>query len=406
MAGLTLSTADAALKEDYQPAIREQLNNAIMMLKQVESNSVDVEGRRAVLSLHVTRNSGVGARADGGALPSAGNQGYAEERVPLYFNYGRIQISGPTIAAMKSDAGSFVRAVDSETKGVVNDLKRDVNRQVFGTSNGAIAALTTTTASTTVNLAAATTKTQMRQLEVGEVIDVGTVANPTLRSTANTITAVDSTTPGSYTITVSAAITTASTDFIFRNGSGGAIGGVGQKEITGLRTIVLGSGTLFNVNPTTYPVWVSYVDSSGGTPNDIKFELALDEISILGGEDANLIVTTAGVSRAYAATLQAQKRFQNTLELKGGFKAISVTTPKGEVGLTWDRDCPAGYAFVLNTEHLKQHQMSDWEFMDKDGAVLSRVPGYDAYEAVLYKYHEVTTDKRNAHGVLTGLTEA
>src|SRR5580692_8237358 len=100
---LTLATADSALKEDYQPAIREQINQSCMMLMQIEKNSTDIEGRRAVLSLHVQRNSGVGARPDGGGLPLAGNQGYAEERVPLRYNYGHIQISGPTIRAMKSD---------------------------------------------------------------------------------------------------------------------------------------------------------------------------------------------------------------------------------------------------------------------------------------------------------------
>lgn len=401
---LTLTTADSALKEDYQPGIREELNNTIMMLKQVESNSIDVEGRRAVLSLHVTRNSGVGARAEGGTLPTAGNQGYAEERVSLRYNYGRIQVSGPVIKAMKSDTGSFVRAIDGETKGIVNDLKRDVNRQIFGTSDGVIATCGTTTTDTVIVLDAATSKQQIRQLEVGMVVDIGTVASPTLIASARTITAVVQTV-GSMTITISGAtVSTTSADFVFRSGSGGS--GAAQKELTGLRTIVAASGALFNVDPATYPVWVSYVDTSGGTPNDIKFELATDTISIVSGQDPDLIVTTDGVSRAYAATLQAQKRFQNTLELKGGFKAISVTTPKGEIGLTWDRDCPKGDAFIVNTSHLKQHQSSDWQFMDEDGSVLFRVSGQDAYEATLFKYHELTTDARNTHGLCTGLTEA
>ena len=65
MAGSTLTTADASLKEDYQPAIREQLNQENKFLAQLEKNTKDVEGRRAVLSLHVTRNSGVGARTEG-----------------------------------------------------------------------------------------------------------------------------------------------------------------------------------------------------------------------------------------------------------------------------------------------------------------------------------------------------
>jgi hypothetical protein len=67
MASASTTTLDAALKEYYLPPAREQLNNENMMLAQIERTSRHVEGRRAVLSLHVQRNSGVGARAEGGA---------------------------------------------------------------------------------------------------------------------------------------------------------------------------------------------------------------------------------------------------------------------------------------------------------------------------------------------------
>ena len=73
---LNLSAAAGVLKDDYQPAVREQLNNAHMLLNQIERNSKDTEGTAAVLSLHVSRNSGVGARAEGGTLPTAGHQGW------------------------------------------------------------------------------------------------------------------------------------------------------------------------------------------------------------------------------------------------------------------------------------------------------------------------------------------
>ena len=50
--------------------------------------------------------------------------------------------------------------------------------------------------------------------------------------------------------------------------------------------------------------------------------------------------------------------------------------------------------------------MSDWEFMEEDGAVLNRVSNQDAYEFTLFKYAELTTDRRNSHGLLFDITEA
>jgi len=401
---LSLATADSALKEDYLPTIREQVNNTFNLLNQIDKNSDDIEGRRAVLSLHVSRNSGVGARAEGGTLPTAGNQSYAEERVPLRYNYGRIQLNGPVIRAMKSDKGSFTRAVESESKGVTNDLKRDVNRQIAGTSDGVIAGCGVTTASTTLVLAATTTLVQLRQFEVGMVIDAGPVATPTSAFSARTIQSINR---AAKTMVISGAVvTTAATDFISRSGAGGAT--TSQKELTGLQTIVAASGTLHNVDPTVNPTWVSYVRATVGTISDNVFELAVDTIGIEGGEIPGYIITTDGVRRAYSNTLTSQKRFNdtNSLDLKGGFKSLSVSAGGGDIPLTWDRDIPTGFAFVLGLPHLKQHEMSDWEFMDEDGAILSRVSGVDAYEATLFKYHELCTDKRNAHGVMTGITEA
>ena len=75
------------------------------------------------------------------------------------------------------------------------------------------------------------------------------------------ITAVDKTNK-TLTVTGTVSGTVSGSHFVFRHGAGGASGGVGQKEITGLQTIVNSSGTLFNVDPTVDPEWVSEVDSA------------------------------------------------------------------------------------------------------------------------------------------------
>ena len=407
----TTTTASAVLKEFYLPAVRKVMNSEVFLLSQLEMNSEDIEGKRAVLSINTGRNHGIGARGELGTLPAAGRQGYSEERVPLRYNYGSIKVSGPLMRAMGSDRGSFTRPLESETTGVIRDLKNDVNRQCYGTSNGVIATISGINTTNTFPIANATT-TQLRQLEEGMVISIGTVANPDLRTASVTITSVNTATK---VVTVSAAVTTAASDLIFRAGAGGADGGVGQKELTGLQTIVAATGTLFNIDPTVSSRWASWVDSNAGTNRAVAenmFTRASMEVNIRSGEQINLWVTTDGVHRGVANLLTSLKQFPSTNQLKAGYTGIdmgSVAQGQGggnEVTLVFDKDCPGNQAFGLTTKRLQQYRMSDWEFMEEDGAVLSRTPGQDAYEATLFCYHEIATDGRNAQAKIVDLTES
>lgn len=404
MAGATLTTADAALKEWYLPGAREQLNNEIPFLAQVEKNYEMIEGRRAVLSLHMSRNSGVGARPELGTLPTAGSQGYAEERVPVYRQYGSIQLSGPSIRAMKSNSGSFVRQTESEMTGVTNDLKRDVSRQAWGDQSGKIVTLGTTSNTVKVTVATTATAVQMRGLSVGMVIDIGTVASPTTVVSAATIVSIDDTVGASY-VTIDSAVTTSSSHFIFRSGS---VGVNTSYEINGAQSIVSSAGTLFNVNPSTYPKWKSYVNGNSGTNRALSENLmatVVQNVQIQSGDYPKAAICSDGVFRAYSSLLTSLKRSTNTTQLKGGYSALDFNAASGTIPVTWDRDCPSNKVFFFNWDNLLEVREADWEFMDEDGAVLSRVAGLDAYGATLFMYHELTTDQRNAHGLLFDVTE-
>lgn len=406
MAGATRTTADAVLKEDYLPSIVEQLNNEIPLLNYAEQNTEDVSGRRAVLPIHVSRNSGVGARAEGGTLPTAGSQGFTEERIPVFYNYGRLKVTGPLIKSMSKDATSFARAVDMETKNLTNDLKRDVNRQAWGDGTGAIANCGLSSNSNVISLSGAST-VQVRQLEVNEVVDIGTLASPTSITSAATISGVDVT---NKTITLTATtITTSAGNYVFRSGNGGVVGS-SQKEITGAALIVDSAGTIFNVNPSTYPVWAATENGNSGTNRQVSETLVaktLMDIQIAGGLWPDIGFASSGVHLALGNLLTSLKRFPNTRAMKGGYEGVDFQAGGGPVvTITWDRDCPANSLYFFRREFLTHFKMSEWEWMDDDGAVLSRISGEDAYEAVLYLYHELATTKRNAHGKIVDLTEA
>lgn len=404
------TTADSVLKEFYLDPARDILNSKVFLLSQVEHNSEDIEGRRAVLSINTGRNQGVGARAEGGTLPTAGNQAFSEERVGLKYNYGRIQLSGPVMRSTKSQRGSFLRAIDAETKGVVRDLRNDVNRQLYGVSDGMIVTLGASGATNTGTVQNPT-PTKMRQLQVNMAIDIGTSANPVATATNRVITSVNAT-AGSFVFNGAAVAITAA-DRVTRFGSGGT--GVAQKELTGLQTQVAASGTLWNVDPTLAPDWASYVDANAGVNRPVAeamFTKAEMEVNIRSGETPKLWVTSDGVLRAVSALLTSLKRFPGTVKLEGGFRGIDVSSPtqgeggENDVGMVFEKDCPTNDAFLLTTKRLQWYMMSDWEFMEEDGALFSRVPNTDAYEATLFCYSELATDGRNAHARVTDLTPA
>lgn len=416
MASLTFTTADAVLKDDYKQPLREQLNQATFILTQVEQNTDDVVGRHAYLALHTSRSSAIGARGETGTIPTAASQGYKKALVPLRQNEGRIQISVAIIRAMSKDRGAFTQAVKSETDGIARDLKQDMNRQVMGTSNGVIAQLGTTTASTTVVLATTTTTTQMRQLffDGGMVADIGTVASPTTIASARTITSVDF---SAKTFVISgAAVTTSASHFVFRSGNGGASdntgnpgGADGQFELTGLQTIVDSTTAVFTLDPATTPSWAATEDATGGTPTENLVNKNIQNAEILSDKQVDLMVTDASVHRALAAQQTAMRRNNDTVALKAGYTGLAWEvagegnpTSKRRT-LMWHRDNPEGQLFGLCTDELVEFVGLDWDWMDDDGAVLSRVPDKTAFEATFMKINELATSRRNAMFKLTGL---
>ena len=147
-----LSNYAEVLKTFYLPAIQEQLNNATFLANKLETNETDISGKNATINLHYGRNSGTGARADGGALPDAGYQKHQTCTVPMRYQYGRVTFSGPTIAATRDQKGRYANVVDNEITGITRDLMMEVNRQYWGCGYGILARWRTTGSGTSYTL--------------------------------------------------------------------------------------------------------------------------------------------------------------------------------------------------------------------------------------------------------------
>ena len=288
----------------------------------------------------------------------------------------------------------------------------------MGTSNGVVAQCGTTSSSTTVQLASSTTAAQLRNLFVGRRIDIGTVASPTTIADSVSITAVS---VSSKTITISgSAVTTSSSHYVFIEDAGGAsdnTGNVddGQSELTGLQTIVDDSGTLHTVNPSTYPIWVAQEYGNSGTNRALAETMVTQAImqnTVESGETVDVLISNIGVGIVAQQILAAYNRNVDTVEFKGGFKGLKWSTPgvggsgSRDVGWFVDFDCPANSIYGINTGRLRLYQDAPWTWMDNDGAVLSRVQNYPAFEATLYTSMELACVQRNAHFKITDLTES
>jgi hypothetical protein len=406
-AGSNRTDHDAVLKEFYLPGVRTVLNNEIFLLTQVEANTEDIEGREAVLNINTGRNQGIGSRQELADLPAAGRQAYANQRVKLKYHYGRIQLSGQIIRDTSSDSGSFTRAVQSETTGVVRDLKNDIARQVYGDGTGVIGLASGAKTGQTFPMANMSAQV-IAQLGIGMAIDIGSdAANPADIASGVVITSINRATK---VITVSGTLgTIANGSRISRAGSGGT--GVTQSELTGLKAQVAASGALWGVDPADHPDWASYVKTSAGAVSEDMFIECDQEVNMASGETINLWVTTSAVHRGVAKLLQADKRFPGTNELRGGYSGLDMSsvsqgmTGSNTVSMVFDKDMTeTGCAYGLATNRWACYSGSDWEFMQEDGAVLNRVPGKDAYEATLFAYKEIATDGRNANAKISGIT--
>lgn len=370
------------------------MNEEAIGWKRIERTSEGTEsqigGKYVTFPIRVRRNHGIGARNELEQLPDAGQQGWASVRIPLKYEYGRVRLSGQVMELANENYQAFASAMDLEMTGLKNDLAKDTNRQFYGTNLGTMATVTADGANTvTVNT--------VKYLEIGAQIDIMTGATSTPRASNRQITAINETTK---VVTYSGAdVVAVAGDIIVRTGNY-------NREITGLAAQVTATGALFNVDPAVEPSWAATVDSNGGTLRPLSEGLMItmtDKVRVKGGS-TSLILGGLGVRRAYFNLLSQQRRYPSTTNFEGGFTGLAFNNGR-EIPMVDDPDAPDNTMYFLDEDKFKIYQSADWSWMNRDSGIWKIVTNFDAYEAILYKYFELGTTQRNAHAVLTDITE-
>jgi hypothetical protein len=419
----TTANADAILKNYYLGPVREQLNQkAILMFAADtldegsqrpigsdgsaagwrgiarESESVQFAGRQWVTPAHVSRNEGVGAIAEGGTVPVAGQQGWTDLQDNLKHNLGTIELTRFAIRLSNRSEGAFLKLLETEMKGLVKDLRKDINRQAYGNQTGTLAAVTADGANTV-------TVDTVQYLRVGMRIDLVDVTNDTVFASNRTISALN---PTTKVATYSGADVTATTNHrLCRTGNW-------KKEINGLGNLVLDTGTVHGVDSSLAAnAWHKSIvkDAATAAFSEDLGQQVIDTVTDGGNaDDVELILTTSGIVRRYANQLKNLKRFNDaqSTTLRGGFKALMFN----DQPMVKDPDCPKGTMWFLNADAFMWVYLPDgdlpgnWDWVDDDGAILVRkADRSDAFEAYMAADHDLAIVARNQTGRINNLDD-
>jgi hypothetical protein len=398
MSALT-TTIDNVLKNHYIPPVVEQLNNENELLSRIESfDSKLLVGSKIVLPLHSGRSAGIGSRAEAAALPTAGYQKYNKAEYTLTHHYGRIKVSGVSMAVSKSNLGAFLEVLKGEMEGIKNDLGKDIARQVWGPSdgnsggNGRIVQCGTTTASNVIVLGSAE-PLRKGHLYVGMKVDIGTSASPTSLINGEAITAINVSTPS---ITVTTAVTTSSSHYVCRAGNAG-------NELTSLQDIVsTAANTVGGINASTEAWWDNQRSNLAGSLTLDSMQQLWNTLRLQREGTPDLLLTTPGLQRIYFNLLQSQVRYLEPMRIKGGYEKEYLAF--NNKPLVDDVDAKFGRIYFLNTKSMKKLVNEDWHWLDEDGTVLKWVTDYDSWEAAMVCRFNLGAQSRNNNGVLYNIT--
>ncbi len=391
---VNLTNADSALKTYYLDAITEQLNKkANPLLAAIGHSTENVYGKEVRKFTTFGVNGGIGAGTEDGNLPKAAGNLYGQMVTSLKNLYGTIEISDKAIRASENNSGAFVSLLNAEMEGLVKSSAFNFGRMIYGDGSGILSCLTQNPKEGKLYV------DDVSGVFEGMIVDVCDPEGEIMPDFVGgrTVICVDRV---AKTITINA------TDRELESLNEGAlitVQGSYGKEITGLKAIFSNSKTLYGLDRSKNPWLKPYVKRDVGEISESLLQTAIDDIENEAGSSVNFIVCSFGVRRALQAVLSANRRSVDTMELAGGFKAMSYNG----IPIVADRFCPEGTMYLLNTEDFTFHQLCDWQWMEgDDGKVLKQLPGKPVYTATLVKYADLICARPRGQGMLSGITEA
>lgn len=391
----------------------------------VKKSSSEVRGKYAVIPAILKGNrNAVGSRGELDEIPvpefqqgPTDGSGRVQGQVLMKHHAARMAITEVAIQASSTGQASFANAMRVEMEGLAEDMGDMLERQHCSQDGtGTVCVLSAAPSGT--NLSVEKPGGQVcyptgqdpygaLYLEVDDTIAVYSSAG-VYRGTTY-ITAIDRTsTPNVLTVNAVPG-STASGDLIVRGSSKTASAGDDDgynNEVSGIPAFVDDSSTFAGIDPTTAgnERFASHIIDYSASPQSLS-EPVLQQLEAQlrmksGRKSSRAYWTTVALELDYAQNLVPDKRFNNTLELKGGYTYLTHNNKPIMTSRYW----LPGHWHMLDMDRVTCYNQGGFYWMDRDSK-MSRIPNKMGYEATLLFFSQFGTDVRNTHGAIKGLKQ-
>ncbi len=386
------------LRRIYQPRMQTQFNLRSMLLQRMQRDSEKwqtSEGLEFSYPLHTGATGGIGW-STAGQLPASGHQRVGRHTYNFKRQYGVIEITGPHMEGAKTKKAAERDPLDFETKNIVKQMRHHLNFLLFGDGSGILATPASASSSTVLVVDDVRGILDNYRIDVIKSADGTTgggviAADVTVNFDTKTLTLTNgtmndfndvNTNPSDYRVYV-------------HNTRNDVINGLDAFCATGNPAV----GNLGGIDRTAAgnEFWQGNIFANSGKAREITFSMieeACARIEKRSDGYANLAICGYEVFAQLVAGLQSQRRYTGEMQtLHGWAKALVF---EDHLPIVRDKHCDPSKMYIgdMSTITLVQNDEGSW--MDKDGAILHRIEGYESYTAAWRRYIQPVCHAPNA----------
>lgn len=402
-----ITNINGYLKQQYEGPIQKLMNKLSVTWSRLDKtrDGIPVDGidLTAKIPTNYRANQGIGSRAEGGTLPTARVRGHQYMQVASAYHYGAFTVSGQAKAASRA-GNSFTKVTTDNMNGMLDELKIEMNRQLWGRGTGSLGRITS---NTVVADGATVDVDDASMLSDGMYVDTYTTNAGSAGTLGLDSREIEYVIPQSNKIVFTDDLGAAGEqngDYIYREDSRGYVmmgleGIVDGVDHAGAQYITTFQGITRATNP-KYQAFVYSAAANRPLERDL-IQQAFEAPEFLGsGGTISAIVSKPALRRRYLDLEASERRHVDTMILDGGWSALKYTGGGKPVVWIADQMCPSGSIYFLGEEQISVFEAQKFKWMTDEGGGVLRLTDKDEWEAKIAGYMNVGSFRPNTSSVL------